>query len=190
MASENAHTRVAQKELDLIRANFADPESILLKSIRALFFNLEPTETEKNLVKNTFSNPELLAMMWRRFCPKLDRDTPIGQVEDVWMGVEEMVFGVSASTIYQAVHYKEDAINMVKKCLNLLVDPEGEKVDLEYTTAKHPLDEFQISLLARNMFIKHVEQQLVFLMIIANDTTGKFVSTETREKDKQKDSAK
>lgn len=159
---------INDKEIEVIKATFADNEE-LLKLVRALFFGFELTVDEKNIIRDTFSNAELRAIFWRRFHPVLDRNTPIGQVQDVWLGVEGMVFGQPGHVAIQAVGYKEKALEMTKKALNLLDNPDGDRVDVVFVPSK--FDEQQISLLARNQFIRHVESQLLFLKTIAGGKT-------------------
>lgn len=153
-------------EGDLIKQTFSDNEE-LLKSIRGLMLGLEITTEEKAKIKATFQNKELLKIMWKRFYPTLDKNTPIGQVQDVWMGAEDMIFGRAKDTIQQAVEYKDKALKMTKKALSLLADVDGEKLDLTFELKDNLMDEMQSNLLARNQFIRHVETQLNFLWLIA-----------------------
>ena len=157
---------INEREITLIKKTFCENE-YLLKAIRALFLNLGVTDEEKSAIKATFSDKELLALMHKKFYPQLDKDASIGTTMDVWMGVEQMVFGKGISEIYQAVQYKDEALKMTKKALALLENPDGEKIDVTFDPALSVKDDYQIRLLARNQFIKHVESQLMFLMIIA-----------------------
>lgn len=175
---------VNDKEKSIIQATFKDNEP-LLKSIRALFFGLPITDEERALIKTTFVSADLRAIMWKRFCPTLDRDTPIGQVQDIWLGAESMVFGQSRDTIYQAVNYKQLAIEYTTTALNLLVDPNGPQIDLTYKPSG--IDPLEVALLARSQFIRHVEQQLLFLKLIGDQKVEK--PTEKTERTK-KDSSK
>lgn len=175
---------INKEETDLIRSIFSGNDN-LLKSMRALFFGLDISKTEKDLIRGTFENKELLRIMWKRFYPTLEKDSPIGQVQDVWLGVEQMIFGQAKDTITQAVLYKEEALKMTQKALELLVNPEGESFDLEYRPF---VDSFlKVGLLARNQYIRHIESQLLALKTIAD------MKDETPEQTKRrlgKDSAK
>lgn len=164
-----SQARISEKEQELIKGAF-EKNDILLQAMRALFLDLEVTEEEKTLVKSTFADTELLKFVTQRFYPVIRKEAPIGQVQDAWLGVEQMIFGNAAGTIFQAVNYKQQALDMTKVALALLVDPNGPRVDLEYSPKKYLNDEFQINLLARNQYIRHVEQQLLFLMLIANQS--------------------
>ena len=156
---------LSEEENKLVKDTFKDNES-LLQSIRALFYSLPITSAEKETIRALFQNEALLAIFHRKFCPEMDRNSPIGQVQDVWLGAEKMVYGASRDEIAQAVGYKAASVALVKKCLALLSDPDGERVSLDFTPAEN--DPLQIWLLSRNQFIRHVEQQLLFLWIIAN----------------------
>jgi hypothetical protein len=152
-------------EQSLIRSAFANNEA-LLKSVRALFLGLPTTDAEKKLVKGAFAAPEMRKMIGRRFMPLLDKDAPIGQAQDVWLGAEQMVFGYPAYQVKQAIQYKDMAIGYVRTALGLLDDPNGKPPPvLTYDASAD--DESGTLLLARNMYIRTVEQQLLFLWQIA-----------------------
>lgn len=153
------------EERDLIVATFKDND-ILLKALRALFLQLGVSEEEKKLVSSL--KPEIKQLLRERYLPALSKDTPIGQVRDVWLGVEEMVFGHSPDTVWQAINYKEQAIVMTKEALELLDNPDNKPgYTLEYNPKMIP-DQLGVKLLARNQFIRHIETQLYTLWIIAN----------------------
>jgi hypothetical protein len=154
----------SDKEVELIKATFKGNEP-LLQAVRALFFGLPLSDTEKQLIKSTFASTELTEMMRRKLCPALDRRSPIGQVQDVWLGVEQMVFGQNRDTIVQSVQYKDRAVKMIEYAIGLLADPDGKAPDLTFADVVE--DPLQIGLLARNQYIRHIEQQLVFIKVIA-----------------------
>lgn len=174
---------ISQKEIDLIKATFSEE---LLKSLRALFLGLTVSEVEKESVKNTFKNPELRAIMAKRFYPTLDRETPIGQVQDVWLGAEQMVFGNTRDTVYQALQYKELALQYTREALDLLTDPNGKRFDATYSPKSYPSDELGVILLGRNQFIRHIESQLLFLWLT---TQQKEEAPEVAKKRREKDSS-
>lgn len=158
---------VPEKEQEIIRSTFKDNEP-LLQAIRALMFGLSPTSEEKERVRTAFANKELLTIVRRRFYPVLDKTSPIGQVQDAWMGAEQMVFGQSPSTVEQAIGYKEIALHMTKAGLDLLENPDAPAPELSYSKVRYPNDPLGVQLLARNQYIRHVEQQLLFLKLIAD----------------------
>lgn len=177
---------VSEKEADLLKATFKDNES-LLKTLRSLFFGFDTTKAEKKLIKETFSDPELKLAIRKKMYPVLSNDVPIGQVADFWMGVDQQIFGQHKDTIYQAVNTKEEVLTMLKKAMNLLDNPDGEKIDLEYTAKKYQLDDFQINLLARNLYIKTIETGLLFIKMTADQN---IETPEQLEKRVKKDSVK
>lgn len=155
--------------MDTIIQVFKDNE-VLLKSMRAVMLNLSPTSEEKELVRSTFNNKVLFDAVYDRFIPTLSKDAPVGQAADVWLGVETMVYGFPRDTIEQTLKYKSASIAMTKQALSLLQNPDGEPIELrvevnEFTIKNDPLAVF---IQARNMFLRHVEKQLLFLYIIAN----------------------
>lgn len=167
MANEKPPERVKTKDQLVIEEHFKDNEA-LLKVMRRLFFGMPLLEDEKANIKKVFKDKTLFDLMRRRFLPHFTDDMPIGNAVDVWLGAEEMVFGKHPTEMMQAVQYKHQGIEMVKKALALLQDPDGEKVQLEYLPMMYPGDELYINLLARNMFIKSVDKQLTLLFVVAN----------------------
>lgn len=140
----------------------------LLQLIQALMLGLELEASEKAEIKKAFESDELYHIFWKKFHPTLTKDTQVGQMTDVWQGVEEMVFGAHENQIFQAVQYKRMAIEMTKQGLELLRNPDGEAPDISYDPNKgHAL---QVELLARNQYIKHVQTQLSIIMVIAEMT--------------------
>lgn len=171
------------EEIDLIRKTFDEP---LLKSLRGLFFGLGISDAEKTQIKSTFSNKRLLAIMYKRLYPTLDRDMAIGQMQDVWMGVEKMIFSFPADTVYQALQYKEISLKYTKQALELLTKPNGKAPSLDYSPANYPNDTLGITLLGRNQFMSHIEHQLLFLWLIVQ---SKPVTSEEKAKKVIKDSS-
>lgn len=173
VTSEAVAAATAQTEKDnaTVKSLFQNNEA-MLKIMRALFLGLGVTAAEKEQVRSMFSNNELLRIVRNKFYPELSRETPIGQVADVWLGVEQMIFGVPQDTITQAVQYKDLALDMTRKALKLLENPDGEQIDVSYDPKAHLNDPLRINLLARNQYIRHVETQLTALWIIANQKTA------------------
>jgi len=160
---EQPRLNVDEKEISLIKATFAENDE-LLKAMRALAFGLPVSDTNKETIKKTFANDELVKIMRKRLVPQLDADAPIGQVADVWLGVEQMIFNVPRDTVTQAIKYKARAVDMTKQALELFIDPSRERISLDVTGVE---DELGINILARNQYIRHIESQLLFLKMIA-----------------------
>ncbi len=106
--------------------------------------------------------------MRRRFLPDVieNRNQSLGAVQDKWFGTESLVFGAPPSHIEQAVKYKEKAIEFTRHALMLLENPDAIKIP--FTVKSFEEDPLQIELLARNMFLRHVNEQLMVLYVIAN----------------------
>lgn len=153
-----------QADIDLIKAVFTGNEH-LLKAVRSLFVGLPVSPEDKALIKDTFAREDVRSLMQRRFLPSMSADAPIGQMADIWLGVEQMVFGQPRDTIEQAVQYKNIAINMAQQALALLENPDGEPMNLTYDPLKYVNDELGVNLLARNQFIRLVETQLSTLWL-------------------------
>lgn len=144
----------------------------LLQILQALFLGFELTVEEKELVKSTFSNDELYDALRRRIAPRLERDTMVGQQSDEWAGLEEQIYGSHPDKIYQSVHYKKEAIAMANKAVALLRNPDGEQIDISYDPDMSVNDPLQIKLLARNMYIKMIQNQLSTIWIISEQKEG------------------
>lgn len=158
--------KVNEEDAKTIQKTFKD-ESIL-KSMRVLLLGLDVTDGDKSLVRAIFSDIDVRRIVGKRFLPSLTRESPIGTANDVWMGVESMVFGAPRDTIEQAVKYKELSIEMTRKGLALLENPDGEPMNVQFIPSEHADDPLQVWLLARNQYVRHVESQIMFLWMIAN----------------------
>ena len=160
-----------KKSNDLVKQVLGkNPEIIQL--MQSLFLGFELTKDEKDLIKSAFSNEELYEAVRRRIAPRLEKDTVVGQQSDEWAGLEEQVYGAHPDKIYQSVHYKKEAIALAKQAMELLRNPEGKAIDLSYDPDATLNDPLQIKLLARNMYIKMVQNQLATLWIIVEQKKG------------------
>lgn len=144
----------------------------LIKTLQALFLGFELTGDEKELVKSTFANEELFEAVRKRIAPRLERDTMVGQQSDEWAGLETDIYGSHPDKIYQAVYYKKEAIAMAQKAVALLRNPDGEQIDISFNPDESLSDPLQIKLLARNMYIKMIQNQLSTIWIISEQREG------------------
>lgn len=158
---------ISEIERDLITATFKDNES-LAKILRALFTDLNVTEEDKKVVREL--SPEIKRIIKQRFLPEMHNDVPIGTTQDCWIGAETMVFQQHKETIAQSLGYKQGSIEMTRRAIDLLNNPDGPKVgvDWDYSPAKYPMDDLGIVLLTRNQYVRHVGTQLFTLLTIAN----------------------
>lgn len=155
------------KDVELIKKSFKEKEALLI-SVRALMYGIKLLPDEKAHIKSVFADPELRELMQRRFLPDISasREQPLGQIQDIWLNAEQMVFGASRDQIEQATKYKMKAAEFTRHALVLLENPEGTAVP--YGVSSFEEDPLQINLMARNMFLRHVDQQLLMLNLIAN----------------------
>lgn len=171
MAEKIEPRNINDKEVAIIQSVFTEET---LQSMRALIFGLPVTAVEKTHIKGIFSDPLVGQLIKKRFYPELEKDTPIGQVQDIWLGVEQMINAQHPDAIKQAIGYKDLALGYTKHALQLLQNPEAVvPISMDYTPKSYPDDTLGIVLMARNMFIRHVEQQLLFLWLIVQQRTEK-----------------
>lgn len=156
---------VSDKERELLKSVFKDNE-YLLKIIRSLFFGYDVTQKEKDLIVKTFKNADLKEYFRKKIYPLMSNETPIGQISDFWLGVEEQVLGQSRDTIYQIHASKSEVKRMLEKSIALLTNPDGEKINLEVSSIE--ADPLQVKMLARNLYIKTMETGLNFIQLTAN----------------------
>lgn len=149
----------------------------LIQLMQALFLGFELSAEEKSLIKSAFENDELYEAVRRRIAPRIERDTMVGTQSDEWAGLEEQVFGAHPDKIYQAVYYKKEAIAMANKAMALLKNPDGERVSIDFDPDLNANDPLQIKLLARNMYIKMIQNQLSTLWIISEQKEGENPQT-------------
>ena len=155
------------RETELIKATFTGNES-LLKIIRKFLLGIATSAAEKDAIRGVFANDELFQGVRRKFLPALDDDTDIGQNSEPWAHAEKMILGMPPDTIKQALAYKHGAIKMTQNAMDGLRDPHGVTMpSMMYDPDMTGEDELGIRLLTRNMYIRNVEDQLVFLWIIA-----------------------
>jgi hypothetical protein len=182
---EKKELMYSDKEIALIKSVFADNEPLLL-AIRKLFFGLEMSQAEKDIIKGAFTSAEIIEVFRRKVYSTGRYDTPIGQISDFWFGVEKQVFGASRDTIAQAVESKKLAKAMFEKSFLLLENPDGEKVDVEYIQDAI-IDPLQVSIIARNIYMQAIETALLTIKLIAGTKDETLEATVKRLK---KDSAK
>src|SRR5574343_126514 len=176
-------TPVSEKEAELLKRTFSGNE-YLLKVLRALFLGFPVSDEDKKLVKDTFVNDELKLALRKKTFPILNlTDTPIGQVADFWIGTEQNILGGSRELIAQVVESKQLVYELLTKAFKLLDNPFGEQPNID-VKLNLIADTYQVSLLARNLFIKTIETGLLFAKLTAEqNTVSSSVSKENKEKD-------
>lgn len=175
-----------EAEISLIKQSFAENDS-LLKLMRKLFFGYELTEEEAKLIKATFKSKELVEIVRRKIYGKVNVDGQIGAANDFWLGAESQIFGAQRDTIIQTVESKSKVLAMFERAMELLVEPNGEKVSIAYDPASLESDPLQTGLIARNLYIKALETALFTIKSIAGQKSESLDDTLKRIK---KDSAR
>lgn len=176
----------SDSDIELIKATFAENDYLII-AVRKLFFGAELTQEEKNSIKEAFKDPKVIEVLRRKIYPVFNAETPVGQISDPWIGVEEQIFGASRDTISQAINSKAVAISMFEQAFNSLKNPDGEQVSIKFDPLSLNADELAINLIARNLYMKGVETGLLGVKMIAGKKDESIEQTLARL---QQDSSK
>ncbi len=149
-------------------------------------FGQEMSDQEKAVIKETFSNKELVEAVRHKTYGTNNFNTPIGQLSDFWIGVESQIFGASRDTIYQSIESKKLVFKMFTTAFNLLENPDGEKVDISSDLDLNA-DPLGVKMIARNLFMKAIDGSLMSLLQIGGKSGETIEETVKRL---QRDSAK
>lgn len=176
-----------EEDLKLLKQVFKGNPN-LLQTLQDMFLGFEMTDSEKSLVKTAFESDDLYRIFKKKLTPRLEKGAMVGQQSDQWAGLEKDVYGAARDTIYQAVHYKKEAMALAEKAVALLKNPEGERPNLNFEPDLNAADPLQINLLARNMYIAMVQQQLAMIWVMVEQHEGE--SPQETAKRISQDSAK
>lgn len=176
-----------ESDLKLMKQVFKENPN-LLQTLQDMFLGFELTDNEKSLIKSAFESDDLYRIFKKKFTPELEKGAMVGQQSDAWAGLEKDVYGAPRDTIYQAVHYKKEAMKLAEKAVALLRNPNGERPDLSFNPDLAVDDSLQIKLLARNMYIAMVQQQLAMIWVMVEQKQGE--SPQETAKRISQDSAK
>lgn len=170
--------RISDTEFEMLKSTFAERDE-LLKTIRNLFFGLSVTDDEKKQIKDLFgTNKVLRKLMRKQFLPEIQPDLPIGQAIDLWMTID--IKDKDSLQIRHIVEAREKLNGMIEKSLNLLEDPNETPVDLSAWNRVPWVEGLDTSLIARNQFISHIDQQLNTIKILAGMKTETVEETKKR----------
>lgn len=167
------------KEIELLKATFAENDFLLL-AIRKLFFGGELTDEQKKVIVATFKSKEVRGVFQRKVYGLNNLDTPVGQLSDFWLGAEKQIFGASKDTIKQALHSKARVLAMFEQAFELLTNPDGEKIKIDYSIEED--DELGIGLIARNMYMQAIETSILTIKTIAGQKSESVKDTVARLK--------
>ncbi|MFA6314975.1 MAG: hypothetical protein WC648_01215 [Candidatus Paceibacterota bacterium] len=170
--------RISDAEFELLKSTFSEREE-LLKTIRNLFFGLPITDDEKKQIRETFSGEALRKLMRKQFLPELQNDLPIGQAIDLWMTID--LKDKAPEQARYIVIARKLLIEMVEQSLKLLENPDLVPVDLtEWQIKEEAPDLVGTSLIARNTFISHTDQQLAVIRTLAGQKLETVEETKKR----------
>ena len=156
---------VSLERADELRKTFTDNDA-LLKSIRNLFYGFTITDSEKALIQTTFKDNEVLkTAVKNKIYQTLSPDNGIGSNPDFWIGVEQTIQGQHPDTVKQVLASRESCLDMLEFALTLLDDPHQEVKSIA-TYRPDENDTLGVELIARNLFIKSVEQGLSYIKIV------------------------
>lgn len=152
---------------DILKKYFKGSDDLLF-AMRAVMLDLNPTDAEKAMVKDAFSNKELYEVITQRFLPTLSKTAAIGQLQDTFLGLDQQIVGVPKEAIEQTDGMSNVSHNMMKAALLLLSDPDAPDKPNVRNWANTEIDPLQTELLGRNRFVRAVESQLVSIKVTAN----------------------
>lgn len=186
MAESKNKLMYTDKEIDLIKSVFSENEFLML-AIRKLFFGAEVTAEEKDLIVKTFKGKEIKEVFRKKVYGLNNFSTPVGQISDFWMGAEMQIFGASRDTVLQVVESKGLVLEMFEQAFDLLDNPDGKRVSIQYDPNSVAIDPLGVKLIARNLYMKAIETALLTVLSIAGLKTETTAQTLERL---QKDSSK
>jgi hypothetical protein len=162
---------IEKTQEQLVFEKYFKENELLLKSIRSLMLGLPVSDEQKETVRSTFSDEILYGYIRRRFYPTYkDESAQIGGLMDVYLGVEQMCFNQEPHAIEQAINYKNISLELTRKGLKLLLDPNSKEnqIDLDDYLKSPEEDPLQVHLLGRNIYMRHIDKQLSILYVVAN----------------------
>lgn len=176
----------SEKEKDILTGVFKGNEH-LLKVLRMRLYGLDIPQQDKVLIKNTFSKPEVKKAFRKKLFPIFEEDIPeihVNSLADFWYGSEMNIIGQNRDVIYQTIQSKIKLKELFSIGISLLEDTEKE-LDLSFNYS--PVDELATSLIARNLYIKSVNEAINIIKIFSEQEAK---SPETVEKSLKKNSNK
>lgn len=157
-----------EQENELIKSYFQGNMDLLL-AIRSLFFGLPVTDTDKGLIKQIFGDDKLKVAFRKNFYSKFGDTVGIEKIGDFWAGLDiNNIIGSSPTEIEQVIKSRQLALDMLEKAMELLENPDGDKVNLEFSIDSLDEDPFAIKFLARSKFMNTVASGLNIVNILAN----------------------
>lgn len=184
--AQKRQMRFTLNELDLLHRLFNE-NKVLLKAIRKRFLQLPILESDKELLKSTFSSQENFDVLEKVFNPKLDPEAPILQLVDMWLNVE--IKDKDTATAMPFILAREIMCGYIDRFFERLTESTdyfGELEKLLIISDELTPIETHANILARNNLLAHCEAQLNQIVILANLGAPK---DEKVKEDAKKDSA-
>lgn len=180
MNKNGGEMRIKEAELALIKSTFAENDT-LLKTIRKVFFQVELTQTDKDIL-SVVSSSEIQAILRKIFLPEIDVNAPLGQNIDLYMTID--VKGKEPIDVSYELEGRSKVIGFIEKGLKRLETlstfGEGEFITFTPSNIRVNSDQDMIAVTARNTFIQHVELQLIQLRTLAGLKSESVEETKTR----------
>jgi hypothetical protein len=172
--------RFSEGELALIKATFADNDT-LLKKIRKAFFQFHLTDEDAKIL-GVLNSAELHAILRKVFLPEIDADAPLGQNIDLFMTIN--VQGKDPIDVSYELEGRTKVIKMIEEGLTRLqtLHKVGTGVIATHTPMliRACADQDMVNVTARNTLIMHIEQQLIQLKVLAGQKEETVEETKTR----------
>lgn len=151
--------------------SFAYNNEPLLRAMRALLAGFEVSEGDKSLIGSIFKGkPELQKLASSFFFGEYSQDNPIGTQPDFFMGTEQEILGREPHAIKQVLDAKRLVLGALKKLTSYLENGETDDDKLISSLHNHDMllaDETGALIIARNLYLKTIENALVAIMMTA-----------------------
>lgn len=166
--------KIQYQDNEVVRMYLKNKEDIFI-AIRSLLFGQEIDKNYKDAIMQMFKDEKLMAAFKRSISPEISDESGLARLSDKWSQLVdvELIIGSSPEKIKQIVSSSKVLSEMCDLALGLLKNPDGVKVSLDFDIEKSlEEDPYGVKILARNMYIKHINSKLNNLRVIA-DTTQK-----------------
>lgn len=172
--SEVRIDNIQQQDNDILRTYLKNNEDLFI-AIRSLFFGQEISKQHKEMIVNIFKDDKLMGAFKRNISPEIKDEAGLSRLLDKWSQLidVEQILGSNPEKIRQIVSSAVMLSDMCDKALDSLRNPDNTQISLDFdpeTTLT--TDPYGVKIIARNMYVKHVNGKLNNLRVIA-DTTQK-----------------
>ena len=172
--------RYDDKELSLIKATFADNETMLF-TLRKVFLQADLSEEELKQVTKISKSPQALNLIRKTYSPGLEMDAPFSQMIDLWMTVDTK--DLSPEQAVLALMVRSELQSLLEAGFARLANPKA-KGTTEIVNYLPDFDEDDVSIyvtyVSRNSLISHTEKRLQELSFLAGRKEETVEETITR----------